>query len=156
MPRYAETTTVSSESSRAEIERTLRRYSAASFMYGWDRDRAVVGFVLRERQMRFILPMPDPTSRDFTHTPARGYRRTDIERDKAYEQAVKQRWRALNLVIKAKLEAVEAGIVSFESEFGMHMVLPSGRTVAEEIVPAIDDAYLTGTFRPLLAIGSSS
>lgn len=155
MARYAEQTSVSSDSSRAEIERTLRRYSAQSFLYGWDADRAVVGFVLRERQMRFILPMPDPTSRDFTHTPARGYRRSDDERDKAYEQAVRQRWRALNLVIKAKLEAVAAGIVTFESEFGMHMVLPSGRTVAEEIVPAIDDAYETGVFKPLLAIGGA-
>lgn len=34
MSRYAETTSVSSESSRGEIERTLSRYGASSFMYG--------------------------------------------------------------------------------------------------------------------------
>jgi hypothetical protein len=37
--RYAENTSVSVESSRGEIERTLQRYGAASFAYGWDQER---------------------------------------------------------------------------------------------------------------------
>ena len=36
MGKYAESTTVSTESSRNEIERTLIRYGAKSFVYGMD------------------------------------------------------------------------------------------------------------------------
>lgn len=157
MPTYAASTSVSSEASRAEIERTLRRYKATSFMYGWDEDMAVVCFVVNERQVRFHLPMPNPQSREFTHTPARNTLRSPKAQAEAYEQAVKQRWRALNLVIKAKLEAVEAGIVTFDEEFGMHYVLPSGRTVAEEVLPAMTEAYRLGHMPSggLLQIGSA-
>lgn len=154
MSRYAEGTTVSSDASRAEIERTLRRYGAEQFLYGWETTRAVIGFVLNSRQCRFLLPMPDPTEKRFTHTPAKRIQRTETEQARVYEQAVRQRWRALHLVIKAKLEAVESGIVTFESEFGMHVVLPSGRTVEEEVAPAITEAYESGVFAPLFAIGS--
>ena len=154
-PTYAAQTGVSSEASRGEIERTLTRYGATSFAYAWEASRAMVGFTANGRQMRFVLPMPDRADREFTHTPARGNRRTETEAAKAHEQAVKQRWRALALVIKAKLEAVEAGIVSFDAEFGMHMVMPDGRTAAEHVLPAIEQAYLTGRVQPLLQIGSS-
>ena len=34
-----------------------------------------------------------------------------------WEQACRQRWRALALVIKAKLEAIDAEISTFEEEF---------------------------------------
>jgi hypothetical protein len=153
-PQYAATTGVSSEASRGEIERTLTRYGATSFMYAWQDERALVGFVAGGSQVRFVLPLPDRQGKEFTHTPSRGNRRSDSEAAKAYEQAVKQRWRALALVIKAKLEAVEAGIVTFEEEFAMHMVLPGGRTVADEVLPAIDEAYATGAVRPLLQLES--
>ena len=44
MSRYAESTSVSSEKSRAEIERTLTRYGATGFMYGWTDGNALVAF----------------------------------------------------------------------------------------------------------------
>jgi hypothetical protein len=108
--QYAATTQVTVDKSKAEIEKTLRRYGATSFAYYSDHQRAIVAFVKNERQIRF-------------------------------EQATRQKWRALNLVIKAKLEAVEAGIVTFEDEFMAHMVLPNGATVAEYVGPQIEEAY---------------
>ena len=42
MTRYAADTQVSVDASRAEIERTLTRYGATAFMYGWDADRAII------------------------------------------------------------------------------------------------------------------
>lgn len=153
--RYAAGTEVSSSRSRDEIERTLTRYGAVQFIYGWDADRAVIGFAVHERQVRFLLPMPNPHSSEFSRTPT-GRVRASAEITKAYEQAVKQRWRALALVIKAKLEAVAAGIVTFEDEFAMHMILPDGRTVRDHVLPAIEDAYATGTVRPFLAIEGAS
>jgi len=139
MSQYAATTQVSVEKSKAEIERTLRRYGAKSFAYYADDHRAIIAFVKNERQIRFALPMPDPNDRQFTHH-ARGAR-TAAARENLYEQATRQKWRALNLVIKAKLEAVEAGIVTFEDEFMAHMVLPNGITVAEYVGPQIEEAY---------------
>lgn len=155
MSRYAAGTEVSSSRSRDEIERTLSRYGATQFIYGWDQTRVVIGFAVNDRQVRFLLPMPDRADREFTHTPGQGRVRAEPEARRAYEQAVKQRWRALALVIKAKLEAVAADIVTFEDEFAMHMILPDGRTVRDHVLPAIEDAYATGTVRPFLAIGAS-
>ena len=152
--RYAESTTVPSDRSRAEIEKTLARYGATTFQYGWQQDRAAIGFVMSGRQIRFILPLPDRENPGFTRTPT-GKSRTATAAEAAYEQAVRQRWRALALMVKAKLEAVASGIVTFEEEFLPHTVLPSGRTVAQEIMPAVESAYATGAVTPLQIEGGS-
>lgn len=56
--RYAAGTEVPSDKSRTEIERTLRRYGAAAFAYGWEENTAHVAFKLSGRQIRFRLPLP--------------------------------------------------------------------------------------------------
>ena len=150
--RYAQTTDVPSDRSRAEIEKTLTRYGASSFMYGWETDRAAIQFTMDARRIRFVLPLPDRNDPEFTHH-SRG-RRTASAAEAAYEQAVRQRWRALALMVKAKLEGVASGIVSFETEFLPHTVLPSGRTVAEDVLPAVAIAYETGAVGPLQITGS--
>ena len=148
MPTYASDTKVSSAQSRQEIERTLERYGADQFMYGWEEERAMVGFRASGRQVRFMLTMPDRNNRDFTHH-SRGARTAEAAA-KQFEQAVKQRWRALALVVKAKLEAVEAGITTFDEEFMAHIILPNGQTTADFMVPQIQRAYETGQMPPLL------
>jgi hypothetical protein len=148
--KYAESTSVSSGQSRAEIERTLVKYGAGGFMYGWQDSKAIVGFTMNCKQIKFILMLPDKNDRDFTHTPSRGKRRTAEQQEAAYEQAVRQRWRALALVIKAKLEAVEAGITIFEDEFLAHIVLPDGQTVGQYMQPQIEEVYQTGRMPALL------
>ena len=62
----------------------------------------------------------------------------------AWEQALRTRWRALLLCIKAKLESVESGIETFDTAFMAQIVLPDGRTVEERVLPEIEKAYLTG------------
>jgi hypothetical protein len=141
--RYAAQTTVPPERSRAEIERTLGRYGASQFMYGWDTGRAVVAFRAHEKNIRFILPLPD--REDFTHTSGRSpRRRTQLQVEQAWQQASRQRWRALALAIKSKLETVESGIATFEDEFLAYIVLPNGQTVGEFTLPQIEQAYATG------------
>jgi len=71
----------------------------------------------------------------------------------AAEQACRQKWRALSLVVKAKLEAVESGITTFEDEFLAHIVLPNGQTVGEQALPRVREAYATGGNVPLLTFG---
>lgn len=150
MTRYAANTDVTAEKSRAEIERNLRRYGADQFMYGWEGERAIVAFRAQGRQVRFVLPLPDRQSPDFTHTPARRLKRPTEEAERAWEQACRQRWRALNLAILAKLEAVEAGIASFDEEFLAYMLLPNGKTVGEWTLPQLASAYDTGRMPELL------
>lgn len=148
MARYAANTQVSSNKSRDEIERTLTRYGADQFMYGWQDGAAVIAFRANERRVRFMLPLPDRSSKQFTHHD-RGPRQLEAA-ERLYEQAIRQRWRALALVIKAKLEAVEAGISEFEDEFLAHVMLPGGQTVGEWMRPQVAEVYLTGKMPPML------
>jgi hypothetical protein len=145
---YAATTTVPVDRSRTEIERILVRYGATQFAYGWAGDKAMIAFVMRDRQIRFLVPMPDPSDRDITHS-ANERRRTPSVAKTAYDQTVRARWRSLALVIKAKLEAVNSDIVTFEDEWA------DNSTVGDRLFPAIEQAYSTGTVPALLALGSS-
>ena len=149
MARYAATTDVASDRSRAEIERTLRRYGATAFAYGWEGNMAQIGFKLAARQIKFRLPLPDPESREFKLTPT-GRARSAASAEEAYEQAVRQRWRALALVIKAKLEAVEAGISTVEREFLDAIMLPDGRTVGDWLGPQLGAVYAQQAMPALL------
>ena len=119
-------------------------------MYGWQDTTAILAFKMQGRQVKFLLPLPNRFSKEFTHTPTRGTRRTDSAAEATYEQAVRQHWRALALVIKAKLEAVESGITVFEDEFLAHIVLPNGLTVGDFMCPQIEQAYKTGRMPEML------
>lgn len=150
---YAENTTVSAERSRAEIEKTLQKYGADQFMYGWNGLDAIVGFKMNEKVIRFKLCMPDKKDEKFTYTPSGRERRDSNASYKAWEQATRQRWRALCLVIKAKLEAIESGITTFEEEFLAHILLPNGKTVSQFALPEIEGMYKTGKMPKLLLGG---
>jgi hypothetical protein len=152
MSRYAAQTEVSSEKSRVEIERTLTRYGADGFMYGWQGAQALIAFRMNGRQIKFILPMPDREADEFA-TYLRGsvrYQREPAAAAKLWEQACRQRWRALALVVKAKLEAVECGISEFDDEFMANIVMPDGSMIGQWARPQIRDMYLNGKMPPLL------
>lgn len=135
---YAATTEVPVAKSRAEIERLLERAKAKQYGTAVDYDlrQARVQFRLHDRIVRFVIMLPDPKK---------------IGVGKRLEQAERQRWRALLLVIKAKLESVENAIATFEEEFLAHIVMPNDRTVAELILPSIGEAYKTGRMPKALA-----
>lgn len=153
--KYAAKTEVSAEKSRAEIEIVLKRYGASRFGYMVGPTEAMIAFEARNRRIRFIVPMPDPTDEKYHYRKVSNYSKKRLTPDQAQErieQEGRQRWRALLLAIKAKLEAVETGISTFEDEFLPHIVLPSGQTVGQWIGPQIDEAYRTGGM-PQLLIG---
>ena len=106
--KYAQRTAVSSEKSKAEIERLLTRYGATAFASGWQNDQAVIQFHMADRRLKFLLLLPSKTSKEFTHS-TRGARKEGMAYQR-WEQSTRQRWRALALVVKAKLEAVESNI----------------------------------------------
>lgn len=140
MAKFAATTSVSPEKSRAEIEGILARYGATHFGYASSPTNSVIGFECKGRRMKFEVPLPDRKSKSIT-LDGRGYIRTSDNQEKAYQQEVRQRWRALALCIKAKLEAVECGIATFEEEFLAHIIMPNGQTVGNWLIPEIQIAY---------------
>lgn len=152
MPRYAENTTVPAERSQAEIQQTLRRYGATGFVFAQDDERhqAMIQFRAQGRMVKLVLPLPDPDDEAFRLTPQRRTPRSPQKRREAYEQEVRRRWRSLALFVKATLEAVEAGIITFDRAFLAHLMLPDGRTVAQHLQPRIETAYATGEMPALL------
>ena len=147
---YAKNTTVSEAKSRMDIEQVIRKYGASQFVSGFTEDAAMIGFTLNGWQVRFILPLDvEPETR----TPTGRCRKPDAV-EKARDQERRRRWRALFLVIKAKLEVVETGISSFEEEFLAHIVIDGNRTVKGEVLPKLRQLYETGDLPPLLTAGS--
>lgn len=152
MTRFASKTEVPAEKTRAEIESTVRRYGADGFLSGWEGRSAMVQFRSAGRYVRLTMELPDRDDREFT-TYRQGsttFRRVDSQAQKLWEQACRQRWRAMLLLIKAKLEAVESGIVTFEQEFLPQIVMPEGGTVYQHVKERVAIAYETGKMPALL------
>jgi hypothetical protein len=152
---YAEGTTVTPERSQMEIAGLIRKYGASSFATGWDGPRALVEFIAHDRRIRFVLELPTDW-REFRRTPNGKQVRTESAAKNALDAEIRRRWRALMLAIKAKLEVVETGISTFEAEFMPHTVMPDGRTVAEHLLPKIEQVIASGQMpNTLLAIEGS-
>jgi hypothetical protein len=144
---YAKGTEVPVERSRAEIEKILTRYKATGFVFGWQGGQAAIMFEMANRRVKFVLPLPQPA--DFART-KQGHSRSPSERERACDQARRERWRSFALVIKAKLESVESGIAVFDEEFMPWIVMPDGKTIGEHIKPKIEQAYIEKKMPPLL------
>lgn len=134
---YAEKTQVPVSRTRAEIEQLLERAQAKQYGTAVDYDllTARVQFKLHDRIVRFTVALPDRQKLG----PLR------------FERAERQRWRALLLVLKAKLESVESQIETFEQAFLSQVVMPNDKTVAEIIAPQIAEGYKTGRMPKALA-----
>ena len=143
-PRFAQHTTVGVDKSRAEIEAPLRHAGAKdlAMAYGDAADRAMLGFRWKDRHFKIVLPLP-------TRTPTTPTGRVCRNPETARNQEVKRRWRALLLVIKAKLEAIEIGISTLEDEFLAFTMLPGDQTVSEVVQPRVT-AILKGSMQSLL------
>lgn len=150
MGRYANKTQVSCEKSRAEIEWVLKRYGAGSFAYMTKGDMAMIAFEVHSRRIQMMVPLPDPEQFERNKL---GHSRPKELAMKSWDQACRQRWRALALVVKAKLEAVESGVATFDHEFMPYTLLPNGKTVGDFMLPQIEKSYASGDMPPLLGSG---
>ena len=83
------------------------------------------------------------------------YTETAAAQQSVWQQACRQRWRALLLIIPAKLEAAESGITTLGNELLANIVLPDGGTVGQWLAPQVDEAYATGRMSPMLGAGIS-
>lgn len=147
---YAKDTSVAVDKTEGEIKALLRRHGATSIASVESENHAVIVFDMRDRRISFRLPLPDPTSSEFTETPSKRWARSKEEAYKAWEQACRSRWRGLYLCIRAKLESVESEIETFDEAFLAHVQMPDGQTVGSHVIKAVGLAYQTGSMQPLL------
>lgn len=122
--RYAQDTKVEVGASQAELKLLLRKAGAAQMLTGDDADRNMIllGFTLSGRQYRIKASTDRPS------------RRCDSE------QLEREAWRAMVLIVKAKLEVVAMGHGTVEEEFLSNLVLPNGATVGDDVLPKIQAA----------------
>lgn len=147
MPRYAKNTTVNIGRTKEEIERTLRRYGASEFAYMQGTDRAMIGFILEGRKVELTINLPEHADFELTVT---GRYRCDSTVDKLWDQACRQRWRALLLILKAKLEAIDCEIATIDDEFLAYIALPSGETIGSKLSKEIAHMVESGKVPKLL------
>lgn len=151
---YADGTTVSVGRSREELQALLERAGASEFGYVSGADgRARVGFKLNGLACAIELPIPKEAG--FGTTPT-GKRRSDQARTLAWDQEKRRRWRALLLIVKAKLEAIECGITTSECEFMANVVLADGRLLADHIRPRLAEFVASGRVPSLLPAGEAA
>lgn len=131
--RYAAGTTVDVTKSRAEVEQLLAKHGAHQVVIGSDsRLRSgFVAFTLEHRQYRIQIPPREASSRN-------------------QQQVEREQWRALVLLLKAKLEVAASGFVTHEQEFLAYVVLANGATVGDELAPRLAEMYETGNMPRLL------
>lgn len=125
--RYAEGTTVPVEKSHIEVQKILKRYGATNSGFAEKGEAAAILFTMKGRRYRIELIYPAVGA--FQQTGK--VRRTQAQAAEAREKEIRRLWRALFMVVKAKLEAAQSGIVTFEQEFLAHTVLANDQTMSE-------------------------
>jgi hypothetical protein len=131
MTRFAANTSVPIERTRHEVEQTLKRYGATAFGYMAAKGKAVILFESNQRKIKITVPLPNCENNQ-------------------EQKIARQSWRALLLVIKAKLESVESGIETLEEAFFANIVMPDGMTVYEKAREHVALSYQSGKVQALL------
>ncbi len=106
---FAAKTRVPVEKTQLEIAALLKKFGAKGFASGWQGDSAQVEFLCRDRHIRFRVKLGTT------------------------DQLTRAAWRLLFLLIKAKLAAIDAKVVTFDEAFATDIVMPDGKTVWETI-----------------------
>lgn len=136
---YAERTRTQVSTSRTEIEKLVTRFGAARFMIATDSEfhSATVQFFAKERMIRLTLPLREKNGK------------------RVSEAEERRRWRSLSLLLKAKLVAIEDGLVEFEQEFLPNIVMADGATVYERTRSDLALEYKQGTPQLYLTKGAA-
>jgi hypothetical protein len=145
---YAAGTKVKVTNSHAEILRLLAKHGASDYGIADKTTAALVAFTIKTAKVRLRFPLPSHadakmpwsiatwdsrTQSNRPFNPETDAARVDKPRAAKLEQATRERWRLIVLVLKTKLELVALGARTVEQEFLEGLVLPNGQTVAQEI-----------------------
>lgn len=140
---YAATTSVPVDRSIGEIGALVKKRGGQRFAYFEEPERISIAFEMADRQVRFTVPLYEWRDRQFERD-GRNSIRSQAQRQSSADQLNRSRARALLLVIKAKLESVEAKVETFEQAFLANVVLPSGQLLGDAVKPKIQAAYVEG------------
>lgn len=122
---YVRGASVTALESQAEIGAMLAGSGATGFRCTCEDGRAAVAFAWGARRYRMVLDLP--RAAEFAlHGHPTG--------PKTAQESGRQRWRALSALVRAKLEAVDAGIVVFDDEF-LAYALEHGAGMADGVQP---------------------
>ncbi len=144
---YAEGTSVSVEKSQGEISQILRRFGAEEFGHKESRGKGYFMFVIGG--IAYQMEVPLPPLADFTTSPA-GRSRTDLQAQTDQAAEIRRRWRSLLLNIKAKIVAIDDGISTVEKEFLAFVMLPSGMSIGDAMIPTLQKIAASGEFPKML------
>lgn len=152
---YAKGTSVPVSRSKSELDRLLEKAGAQRRVIGSDDQAgsAFAAFVLEGYEVRLLVPLPKRDEKRFVFLPSSSWRRrTDKQRMAAWEQACRERWRGLVLLLKAKLHAISLGVSTAEREFLADIQIgprgTSGLDLLAEALSTIKSTY------PLLTAGA--
>jgi len=151
---YAKGTKVAIDTTTQQIKVMLRKAGAVAFATMEEDQSGAIAFRMHDLNIRMTIPMPDRHARRFTHTEGRDLERSDAAAERLWEQACKERWRALHLCVKAKLEAIDAGVETIEDAFLAHVQTETGQTIGERIKPQL--AAIVAGNAPLQITGPRS
>lgn len=153
--RYAEGTHVPASQSQEEIKRLLDRHGATAVLVAEALEdgvlKVMLQFRIHGRMVKFVRRRPSEDEAKISPFTSTG-QRTQARRNWC-DAEWRRQWRALLLIIKAKLELVASGDTTFDREFLADIMLPDGTTVATQALPAIEAAYQTGQMPKLLLSG---
>lgn len=156
---FAADTKVPVERTKMELDQLLAKHGAGNrgVITDDDRGKAAVIFVLEGLKYRLEIPLPAPN--DFRpkdgEKPPHGWKSwRDTDRNdwvaRTWEQSCRARWRAVLLLVKAKLETIRMGASTPEREFLADLVLPSGETVHNAMADNIHRALAAGKMPTLM------
>ena len=131
---YAKQTKVPIEQSKMTLEKMLRKAGAAQIGMFSD-GVSLASVVMFKLEGRFVKLRIAPSTKM-----------------KNVEQEERRVWRVMLLLIKAKMEIIEAGLSSVEREFLADVMTADGRTVGELMKPALAASYESGSMQPISAL----
>ena len=133
--RHYDGTTVSEASSLLDIERLLRQHGVQTIRWTSGPDALLIEFTwpYQSTELGFRMNLNIPTELD-------GYELTPPQREKER----RRRLRVLLNHVKAKLIAVEEGLVTLEQEFLPYLIGPGGQTLGEVAAVQITSAIKSG------------
>jgi hypothetical protein len=100
----------------ADLEKLLLAHNVHVFGYERLDHLAIIRFQMNGQKLRLIVAMPDWNDESYDVTP-HGRRRAVTAKRQLYWADVRKKWSAMRNLISAKLDGIEHGITTFETEF---------------------------------------
>jgi hypothetical protein len=145
--RYAEGTKVPVESSRGEISGILARHGVVRMAWATEPSGDILQFELGGHAFRLDIVRPTLEEVRRRYVDEGGKWHLVYDHQAKVDAEWRRRWRANVLLLKAKLEFIDAGDTTLERELLPYLVLRDGRTVG---------ALIAEGGLPLLAAGAQS